>query len=82
MVPVYDTGPNRTRLLIGKAWLAPAYNNLVMREDVVRTSPTGGKLHVVREFKVTGQTEPDPSLFSTDRKVVAGLWKSSVVSTH
>ena len=31
IVPVYDAGPNRSRVLVGKAWLAPAYNNLVMR---------------------------------------------------
>jgi hypothetical protein len=76
-VPMYDTGPNRTRVLVGKAWLAPSYNNLVMREDVVRLIPGGAKRHVVREFKITDKTEPDHSLFSTDRKVVAAHWKAS-----
>jgi hypothetical protein len=75
IVPVYDVGPNRTRVLIGKAWLAPAYNNLVMREDTVRTSPFGGKRHIVKEMKISSQNEPDASLFSTDRKVVASQWK-------
>jgi hypothetical protein len=75
IVPVYDLGPNRTRVQIGKAWLAPAYNNLILREDVTRTRPDGSKRHIVREMKLTSQSEPDASLFSTDRKVVTGLWK-------
>jgi hypothetical protein len=75
VVPVYDIGPNRTRVFIGKAWLAPAYNNLVMREDVVRTTPFGGKKHILKEMKITNQNEPDRSLFSTDRKAVASHWK-------
>jgi len=75
IVPIYEVGINRTRVLIGKAWLAPAYNNLVMREDVIRTSPFGSKKHMVREFTITNQKEPEPSLFSTDHKVVASHWK-------
>jgi hypothetical protein len=74
IVPVFDVGPNRTRVQVGKAWLAPAYNNLVMREDLTRVSPYGSKRHTVREFRITSQSEPNPSLFSTDRKVVASHW--------
>lgn len=75
IVPVYDVGVNRSRVLIGKAWMAPAYNNLIMREDVVRTSAFGGKRHIVRELAITDKGEPDLSLFSTDRAVVASHWK-------
>ena len=75
IVPVFDVGPNRSRVQVGKAWLAPAFNNLVMREDLTRVSPYGSRRHIVREFKITGQSEPDTSLFSTDRTAVAAHWK-------
>jgi hypothetical protein len=75
MVPIYDTGPNRTRVLIGKAWLAPAYNNLVMKEEVTRTQPLGGRRHIVRVFKIKDRKEPDPTLFARDRATVKAQWK-------
>jgi hypothetical protein len=75
MMPLYDTGPNRSRVLIGKAWMAPAYNNLIMREEMTRVLPDGGKRHVVREFKMKDQKEPDAKLFARDRATVKAQWK-------
>jgi hypothetical protein len=75
MVPIYDTGPNRSRILIGKAWLAPAYNNLIMKEEMTRIQPNGGKRHIVRVFKIKDQKEPDAKLFARDRESVKGQWK-------
>ena len=75
MVPIYDTGVNRTRVLIGKAWLAPAYNNLIMREEVTRTQPDGSRRHIVRAFKIKDQKEPDPTLFARDRAAIKAHWK-------
>lgn len=77
IVPVYETGPNRTRVVVGKAWLAPAFNNLILREDVTRLRPDGSKRHILRELKILSQAEPDPALFSTNRDVVSGLWKKA-----
>lgn len=74
-VPIYDTGPNRSRILIGKAWLAPAYNNLIMKEEVTRVQPDGGKHHVVRVFKIKDRQEPDKALFAMDRETVKKQWK-------
>jgi hypothetical protein len=74
-VPIYDTGPNRSRILIGKAWLAPAYNNLIMKEEVTRTEANGSKRHIVRVFKIKDQKEPDVTLFARDRKTIKGQWK-------
>jgi hypothetical protein len=76
VVPIYDVGVNRSRVLVGKAWLAPAYNNLIVREELTRSRPDGSKRHIIRELKVTGLSEPDPSLFSIDRNVVSGQWKT------
>ncbi|MGD0446626.1 MAG: hypothetical protein ABSA39_22045 [Edaphobacter sp.] len=79
IVPVYDISPTRERSLIGKAWLAPGFNNLVVKEDVMRPKLGGSKRHIVREFTVTSQNEPDPSLFSTDRAAVTKQWKVPAV---
>jgi hypothetical protein len=75
MVPIYEVGVNRSRVLIGKAWMAPSMNNLIMKEDVVRSSPDGSKRHIVRKFTVTSRSEPDHTLFATDKATVSGLWK-------
>jgi hypothetical protein len=76
MVPVYEVGVNRSRVLIGKAWMAPSMNNLIMKEDVVRSHPDGSRRHIVRKFTVTSRNEPDHALFATDKATVSGLWKA------
>jgi hypothetical protein len=76
IVPIYDTVANRGTVLVGKAWMAPAYNNLILREELTHTTASGGRRHVVREFKLTGQEEPEKGLFSTERSEVARHWKA------
>jgi hypothetical protein len=57
--------------VVGRVWLAPEYNFLLIKEDTLHPLPGGGHLHVMREMQgIIGGVEPDDLLFATDAQSI------------
>jgi len=67
VVPSYRMNPDGTKTLLGRAWLAPQYNYLMIKEDSIHPSSNGGAVHIHKELHdITGGIEPDAALFKVD----------------
>jgi hypothetical protein len=68
ILPIYaHYGFRGPPVLIGKAWVAPDYNHLIVKEDSTDPQPGGISVHLVRELHdISAGIEPDPALFATD----------------
>ena len=56
---------------IGKVWLAPDYNFLLIKENTVQPLPGGGAMHIARELhNLSVGVEPDATLFATDMAAI------------
>jgi hypothetical protein len=67
LIPVYDSGPNLSQIIIGKAWVSPRLNDLILKEDIVHHLSGGGARHVVRRLVILKQgVEPKAEYFATD----------------
>jgi hypothetical protein len=71
VVPSYAVGANGKRTLIGRVWLAPQYNYLMVKEDSLHPLPGGGAVRIQRELhEINAGVEPDDALFSVDKASV------------
>ncbi len=69
--PVSLATPDGSFKTIGKVWLAPDYNFLVIKEDTMHPLHGGGYVHITREaHNVTAGVELDEALFATDEQSI------------
>jgi hypothetical protein len=69
--PVSLVNPDGSLKTIGKVWLAPDYNFLLIKENTMHPLPGGGYMHITREVhNVLTGAEPDDALFATDAPTI------------
>jgi hypothetical protein len=79
--PMYRVGPNRTRIRVGKAWVAPKYNFLTIKQDYVVPLAEGGeKRYTVTLSNITTDREPDAEEFARDRVTIIRHWLQKYAS--
>jgi hypothetical protein len=69
--PVSLVQPDGSLKTIGKVWLAPDYNFLLIKEDTMHPLKGGGSMHIAREVhNLAAGVEPDDALFARDAETI------------
>lgn len=67
IIPGYQSDANGSRIVIGRAWIAPDLNMFLLKEESVVPFRDGRKMKMHRETtKLNVGVDPDPALFETD----------------